>query len=141
VDSITLPAQPHRVSKLYYRIWDETDVALEIELFGRLEFMVDETLRSSTPWPTWIATTRIDATAYAQAAQEAVLCHQSQLISILPHLSQLPEEYLHRLWGRHSLYRVFSLVNSGREVETDLFAGLREGGRTVNSQQPTINDQ
>jgi hypothetical protein len=29
------------------------------------------------------------------------------------------------LWGTREFYRVFSLVNSGRTRETDLFEGLR----------------
>jgi hypothetical protein len=30
------------------------------------------------------------------------------------------------LWGRQSFYRAVSLVNGGREQETDLFAALRD---------------
>ena len=36
------------------------------------------------------------------------------------------DDELHQaLWGSQTFYRVFSLVNGGRERETDLFAGLR----------------
>lgn len=37
----------------------------------------------------------------------------------------LPAETHRRLLGRGSFVRVFSLVNGGRAVEHDLFAGLR----------------
>jgi hypothetical protein len=29
------------------------------------------------------------------------------------------------MWGENYFYRVFSTVNSGKEKESDLFAGLR----------------
>jgi hypothetical protein len=31
------------------------------------------------------------------------------------------------LWGSQTYYRVFSTVNGGRQLETDLFAGVRDG--------------
>ncbi len=40
-------------------------------------------------------------------------------------LLDLPAETHRRLLGRGSFVRVFSLVNGGRAVEHDLFAGLR----------------
>jgi hypothetical protein len=40
----------------------------------------------------------------------------------LEHLSQ---DYQKELWDSQTYYRAFSLVNGGRKVEDDLFAGLR----------------
>jgi LmbE family N-acetylglucosaminyl deacetylase len=137
--SISLLAEPHRVSKFYYRVWTQNDIALEVELFGELTFMVDNVLRHGVAWPDWAVTTSIDTTIYAQVTQEAIFCHQSQLLNYASHFQQLTKEQLRQLWGRHTLYRVYSLVSSGREVETDLFAGLRAGGG--NSQQPITNNQ
>ena len=36
------------------------------------------------------------------------------------------EEHHRQLWGSQEFYRVYSAVNGGRKLETDLFAGLRE---------------
>jgi hypothetical protein len=40
-------------------------------------------------------------------------------------LRALPDEYHARLWTTQTFYRVMSLVNGGRALEDDLFAGLR----------------
>jgi hypothetical protein len=37
----------------------------------------------------------------------------------------MPDGDHRSLWGTQTFYRVFSLVNGGREVEEDLFVGLR----------------
>ena len=39
--------------------------------------------------------------------------------------NQLSDEQHQFLWGRPTLYRVYSFVNGGRSVEHDLFTGLR----------------
>jgi len=56
-------------------------------------------------------------------AWQAILCHQSQLPGYGP-LLDLPCEVLIKIWGEGIFVRVFSLVNSGRSVERDLFEGL-----------------
>ena len=38
---------------------------------------------------------------------------------------EMPEEHHKNLWGSQTFYRVLSLVNGGRALEDDLFAGLR----------------
>jgi hypothetical protein len=55
---------------------------------------------------------------------QAIACHRSQLLGF-PQIEQLPEAIHRQLWGHQTLYRIFSLVNGGRQVERDLFAGLR----------------
>jgi len=40
-------------------------------------------------------------------------------------LSTLRREQHELLWGDQYLYRVFSFVNGGRQIESDLFAGLQ----------------
>ena len=50
--------------------------------------------------------------------------HQSQLPGYGP-LVELPRESLLRFWSEATFVRVYSLVNNGRKVETDLFEGLR----------------
>jgi hypothetical protein len=41
-------------------------------------------------------------------------------------LKDVSEASHEALWGWQSFYRALSLVNGGRERETDLFAGLRD---------------
>jgi hypothetical protein len=46
-------------------------------------------------------------------------------MAIYGRLEHLSEEHHQALWERQEFYRVFSSVNGGRKVETDLFDGLR----------------
>ena len=50
--------------------------------------------------------------------------HETQ-ISIYGQLRELTTEQQMALWGSQQFYRVFSTVNGGRTLETDLFEGLR----------------
>jgi hypothetical protein len=40
------------------------------------------------------------------------------------HFDALPPEQQRILWGNQTFYRAMSLVNGGREIERDLFAGI-----------------
>jgi hypothetical protein len=53
-----------------------------------------------------------------------VCCHESQVASYA-RLAELAPEHHEALWGTQEFYRVFSLVNGGRTLESDLFEGLR----------------
>lgn len=119
--------EPHRVSKLYYfglppRIW-----ALYQAAFKRLVSVVDGVEREVSPWPEWALTTRIDARHHWETAWRAIRCHETQL-AVYAGLEQLTAEQHETMWGDQHLYRVFSSVNGGRAVETDLFEGLRAVG-------------
>jgi hypothetical protein len=46
-------------------------------------------------------------------------------MSIYRKLENLPDEHHRSLWGSQEFYRVFSAVNGGRQIESDLFEGLR----------------
>ncbi len=50
---------------------------------------------------------------------------QSKATTVEQYLAELPADRHAILWGKQTYYRVFSLVNGGRTVEGDLFAGLR----------------
>ena len=116
---------PYRVPKLYYFV--DTEGMWELlkpYIDGEIGMEVDGVWRQMITWPAWQVTTRIDADAYWRQALTAVQCHRSQL-STLPPLDELPDAVNAKIWGQHTLYRAYSLVNGGREVETDLFAGLR----------------
>lgn len=114
----------HLVSKLYYLAWPPPKWEAFQAAFKTLTFKVDGIIRAATPFPDWAITTRIDARPYWQTAWQAILCHRTQM-AIYQHLEQLtPEQHL-ALWGWQEYYRAISLVNGGRQVETDLFAGIR----------------
>jgi LmbE family N-acetylglucosaminyl deacetylase len=115
---------PHRLAKLYYLV-DSLDMVAQVqELAGGISMLVDGVERRHIGWQDWAITTRIDAAAHWRTVWQAVLCHQSQLPTLGP-IAELPEATHQRLWGRNTYYRAFSLVNGGRQVEGDLFAGLR----------------
>jgi LmbE family N-acetylglucosaminyl deacetylase len=115
---------PHAVSKLYYRAARAETVDDLEGAFGEMEMHIDGELRRGHGAPAWMISTSIDATDHWEQVWDAVQCHRSQL----PHheaMTQLPTELHRRLWGMQDLYRVFSRVNGGRDLETDLFDGLR----------------
>lgn len=115
---------PHCVSKFYYIVETRAKLATYEEAFGELAMDVDGQQRQAIGWPAWAMTTRIDTRAYSQQVWQAIACHQSQLPGYQA-LQDLPREQYDALWHTQSFYRAFSLVNGGRSVEQDLFAGLR----------------
>lgn len=118
--------EPHQVSKVYYIIQSEPLVQMYTALAGReVSTQVGDQIRKHTPWPDWAATARVDATAYWETAVKAIASHYTQVANILDLIHQLPKLYDPSIWAVQTYYRVFSLVNSGRQVETDLFEGLR----------------
>jgi LmbE family N-acetylglucosaminyl deacetylase len=117
--------RPHRMSKLYYMAPTEARWKAYQSAFKELKSTVDGVERRATPWPDWAVTTRIDSSAHWQIVWDAVLCHKTQL-SIYSKLQHLSEDHHRGLWGTQEFYRVFSGVNGGRRLETDLFEGLRD---------------
>src|SRR5262245_1079936 len=116
---------PHQVSKLYYRVFDSAEGEAFQAVFGDLVMNIDGEKRAFVAWPEWAATTQIDTALYWPQVWQAISSHHSQLRGNLT-LKALPEGYHQKLWGRQIYYRAFSAVNNGREIEHDLFAGLRE---------------
>ncbi len=125
---------PHRVSKLYYMVTTRDEIKSYREAFGDLVMEIDGVERREVPWEDWSVTTIVETREYWPQVWQAVSCHQSQ-ISIYDELSRLPVEDQADLWSRTYFYRAFSLVNGGREIENDLFTGLRENS------QPSLNGQ
>jgi LmbE family N-acetylglucosaminyl deacetylase len=115
---------PHAVTKLYYMAPGRDFFWIYQTAFGDLVMSIDDQERRAASWPDWQITTRIDTSKYWHTVWRAVCCHQTQLptTQALEHLS---EEQHKALWGFPTYYRVFSLVNGGRDVENDLFAGIR----------------
>jgi LmbE family N-acetylglucosaminyl deacetylase len=117
-------AAPHRVAKLHYLAWRNNKWAAYEAAFRKLTSTVDGVERQATPWPDWAVTTEIDTSAVWPIVWKAVCCHQTQM-SIYERLEELTEEQQTALWGSQEYYRVYSSVNGGRKLETDLFEGLR----------------
>ena len=119
-------AEPHRVAKLYYRVWTATEQASYEAFFGQATIDVDGEQRRGVSWPDWAASTRLDTSAYSTTVWAAVTSHQSQVGGISA-LQRLRPEECRRLWGTEHFYRVMSTVDGCHGIEDDLFAGLRPG--------------
>ncbi len=122
-DSENLSA--HRVSKLYYMVDSEDFINLIAPFMDDMTFAVDDQLRGEVAWKNWMVTTRIEMAEYCHTAWRAIRCHESQL-STLGALAEMREDAATAVLAMQgTFFRAFSLVNGGRELETDLFAGLR----------------
>jgi LmbE family N-acetylglucosaminyl deacetylase len=121
-DTETTP--PHRVVKFYHMVDSKPLVAAALETIGGIGMVVDGVERRHVGWEDWAITTRIDAGEHFDTIWKAILCHRSQLPGFGP-LVDLPRELLARFFAVGTYVRIFSLVNSGRTVETDFFEGLR----------------
>ena len=115
---------PHRVAKLYHLAWRNNKWNVYQAAFRKLTSTVDGVERQATPWPDWAVTTEIDTSAVWPRVWEAVSKHETQM-TIYERLEDLTVEQQIALWGSQEFYRVFSSVNGGRKLETDLFEGLR----------------
>ena len=114
----------HSVSKLYYMAETEQVFKVYQSVFGDLVMQIDGVKRGMVSWPDWSVTTRIDTWSYWRTVARAISCHRSQVPAYAV-LEDLSEEQRKVLWGTQSYYRVFSRVNGGRQLEKDMFAGLR----------------
>ena len=122
-DAENLPAW--RVSKFYYMVDSENFINLIAPFMDDMTFRLDDQVRGEFPWKDWMVTTRIEMAEHCKTAWRAIQCHQSQLPT-LGALVEMPEDAAASVLAMQgTFYRVFSLVNGGRKVETDLFEGLR----------------
>lgn len=115
---------PHRVSKLYYMVDSLDVVEAANEAFGGISMEVDGVVRHHQGWEDWMITTVLDNKKYMDRVQKAIQCHQSQLPGYGP-IGEWSVAELTRVFGIGHFYRAFSLVNGGRNVEIDLFEGLK----------------
>jgi len=114
----------HRVSKFYYMAWSKPKWDAYQAAFKKLVVTVDGVERQASPWAEWAITTAIETGDVWDAVWSAVRCHKTQM-SIYGKLEHLSPVHHRALWGTQEFCRVFSTVNGGRTVETDLFEGLR----------------
>jgi len=115
---------PHRVAKLYYMAVSHALAEAYVAVFGDITMPVDGVERRGVADEDWAITSWIDTSEYQEIVWQAVFCHRSQLPAY-SRLEQVPEPYQKVIWSQQTYYRAFSLVNGGRAIERDLFAGLR----------------
>jgi LmbE family N-acetylglucosaminyl deacetylase len=115
---------PHRVSKFYYVAWSKPKWDAYQAALKKLVVTVDGVERQASPWPQWAVTSVLNTADVWDTVWRAVGCHQTQM-AIYGKLEHLSAEHHRALWGTQEFYRVFSSVNGGRAIETDLFEGLR----------------
>ncbi len=115
---------PHRVAKLYYMTVSRALADAYLAVFGNLIMPVDGVERHPIINEDWAISTWLDTSDHQDTVWQAVFCHTSQLPAY-SRLDQIPEQYQKVIWRQPTYYRVFSMVNGGRGVERDLFAGLR----------------
>lgn len=115
---------PHEVLKFYYMAGTAPELSMYEEIFGELVMQVDGVERRTSPWREWAVTTRVKTEGFWHIAREAVACHRTQFPGYAT-LLDLPEAQLRKLWHDQAYYRAYSLVNGGREIESDLFEGIR----------------
>jgi LmbE family N-acetylglucosaminyl deacetylase len=115
----------HRVSKLYYMVDAESFIDMIAPFVGDMTFPVDDQIRGEIPWKEWMITTRVSMEEHCQTAWKAIQCHKSQLATLGPMAEMHSDAASAILAMQGAFYRVFSLVNGGRTIETDLFEGIR----------------
>jgi LmbE family N-acetylglucosaminyl deacetylase len=123
-DPENLPA--HCVSKLYYMVDGESFINLIAPFMSEMDFpIIEGQPRGEVAWKEWMITTRIDMAEHCGTALRAIRCHESQLPS-LGTLAEMHDDAVSAVLAMQgTFYRAFSLVNGGRETESDLFEGLR----------------
>jgi LmbE family N-acetylglucosaminyl deacetylase len=127
---------PHRVAKLYFLAWTRNKWDVYQAALKKLISKVDGVERQATAWPDWAVTTVIDTARYWPIVWRAVSCHESQ-VSAYQNLQNLRGEQHEALWGTQEFYRVLSMVNGGRRVESDLFEGLQESESAMENSNET----
>jgi LmbE family N-acetylglucosaminyl deacetylase len=115
---------PHRVLKFYYMVNSERRWSMYQRAFKTMQMTVDGGVRASVGWPAWSVTTTVDAYDHWEVVWRAVQCHRTQMAQYGA-LTRLTQEDHRAIWGTQEYYRALSLVNGGRDPETDLFEGIR----------------
>jgi LmbE family N-acetylglucosaminyl deacetylase len=121
-DIMALP--PYRVPKFYFQGDTLALVELVKQRLGGIDIEVDGQTRHHFGWPDWVASARIDGSAYWDQVMRSIACHQSQVSEMLPALRSISLSE-RSIYAIQSFTRIHSFVNGGRRVESDLFEGLR----------------
>lgn len=116
---------PHRVTKLYYFAQPPDLAQMWLDYWGDINMTIDGVTRGLVIHPDWLATARLDTSAYWRQVFQAILCHQTQ-IPPPDFWDKFTDEVHARMWGLQPYIVAYNLVaRGGRRVETDLFEGLR----------------
>lgn len=116
--------EPHQISKVYYRVLSEKQVAAMAEE-GRPALMMDGVPFYFFGWREEEITTVIDVGDYVEIKLRGIRCHVTQ-VGRHNRFAEAPEEVMRDPWFRRETFVLArSTVGWPRGLETDLFSGLR----------------
>ena len=117
--------EPHQVSKLYFRVLPQDQVASMAEEGKPAAVMMDGVPFYFVGRSAEEITTVIDVSDYLEAKLSGIRCHATQ-VGRHNRFADTPDEVMREPWFRaESFLLAHSLVGRPTGVETDLFAGLR----------------
>ena len=117
--------EPHQVSKLYFRVLPQDQVATMAEEGKPAAVMMDGVPFYFVGRPAEEITTVIDVSDYLEAKLSGIRCHATQ-VGRRNRFADTPDEVMRERWFREeSFLLAHSLTGRSPGVETDLFAGLR----------------
>jgi len=117
--------EPHRVSKLYFRVFSQDQAAAMAEEGKPAAVMMDGVPFYFVGRPVEEITTLIDVSNYLEAKLSGIRCHVTQ-VGRHNRFADTPDEVTRERWFREeSFILAHSTVGRPPGVETDLFAGLR----------------
>jgi len=118
--------QPHQVNKVYFRTLPETQIEAMAEEEGKpAAVMMDGVPFYFAARPEDEITTVIDVSQYVEPKLRGIQCHATQ-VGRNSRFSDTPDEVMGEHWFRHEHFALArTTLEPPREVETDLFAGLR----------------
>jgi LmbE family N-acetylglucosaminyl deacetylase len=114
------------VSKVYFRSLPETQIEAMAEEEGKpAAVMMDGVPFYFAARPEDEITTVIDVSHYVEPKLRGIQCHATQ-VGRNSRFSDTPDEVMGEHWFRHEHFALArTTLEPPREVETDLFAGLR----------------
>lgn len=122
-----LAGDPWQVLKLYNSRWSKARMVATHEKYGELGLESPFDKRwLERPDTDHLITTRIEVGAWYQRRADALLAHATQVDPTSPFWFGLPADVMAELNTEECFTRVWSKVDVGDAVETDLFAGVRE---------------
>jgi LmbE family N-acetylglucosaminyl deacetylase len=117
--------EPHQVSKLYFRVLPQDQVATMVEEGKPAAVMMDGVPFYFVGRPAEEITTVIDVSDHLEAKLSGIRCHATQ-VGRRNRFADTPDEVMRERWFREeSFVLVHSTAGRSPGVETDLFAGLR----------------
>jgi LmbE family N-acetylglucosaminyl deacetylase len=125
-DQLEDVCQPHQVSKVYFRTLAEAQVADMADEDGKpAAVMMDGVPFYFAARPEDEISTVIDVSDYVDPKLRGIQCHATQ-VGRNSRFSDTPDEVMAEHWFRYEHYVLaHTTLERPREVETDLFAGLR----------------